>query len=206
MSLRAIEVLRTVDVVAAEDTRHSGHLLKHFDIKARMISYHAHNEARRTAELLVDLQAGRSVAVISDAGLPGISDPGYRLLSACIAHGISYTVIPGASAVLTALVGSGFSTEQFFFGGFLPVKSGGRERDLTAAGERSATTVFFESPHRILKTLEACTRLLPARLLCVARELTKQFEEYRRGLPHELLAHYTVHPAKGEIALVIAGE
>ena len=206
ISARALEVLRSVDLVAAEDTRHSGHLLRHFEIKARMVSYHAHNEARRTAEHLVDLQAGRSVAVITDAGLPAISDPGHRLLRACIAHQLPYTVIPGASAVLTALVGSGFSTERFLFGGFLPVKSGGREREITAAGARAETTIFFESPHRILKTLEACNRLIPERMLCVARELTKQFEEYRRGLAGELLAHYTAHPAKGEIALVIAGE
>ncbi|MEI6871824.1 MAG: 16S rRNA (cytidine(1402)-2'-O)-methyltransferase, partial [Verrucomicrobiota bacterium] len=190
ISARALEVLRTVDVVAAEDTRHSGNLLRHFEIRARMVSYHAHNEAMRTAELIVDLQSGRSVAVITDAGLPAISDPGHRLLRACIAQKLPYTVIPGASAVLTALVGSGFSTERFFFGGFLPVKSGGREREITQAGERSETTVFFESPHRILKTLEACSRLLPGRQICVARELTKQFEEYRRGLPGELLAHY----------------
>ena len=206
MSARALEVLSSVDVVAAEDTRHSGNLLRHFEIKARMVSYHAHNEARRTAELLGDLQAGRSVAVITDAGLPAISDPGHRLLRACIAQQLPYTVIPGASAVLTALVGSGFSTERFLFGGFLPVKSGGREREIAAAGARSETTIFFESPHRILKTLEACNRLIPAKMLCVARELTKQFEEYRRGLPGELLAHYTAHPAKGEIALVIAGD
>jgi 16S rRNA (cytidine1402-2'-O)-methyltransferase len=206
ISARALEVLRSVDLVAAEDTRHSGHLLRHFEIKARMVSYHAHNEARRTAELLVDLQAGRSVAVITDAGLPAISDPGHRLLRACIAQQLPYTVIPGASAVLTALVGSGFSTERFLFGGFLPVKSGGREREITAAGARAETTIFFESPHRFLKTLEACNRLIPERMLCVARELTKQFEEYRRGLAGELLAHYTAHPAKGEIALVIAGE
>ncbi|NBV87057.1 MAG: 16S rRNA (cytidine(1402)-2'-O)-methyltransferase [Verrucomicrobia bacterium] len=206
ISARALEVLRTVDVIAAEDTRHSGNLLRHFEIRARMVSYHAHNEAMRTAELLVDLQNGRSVAVITDAGLPAISDPGHRLLRACIAQKLPYTVIPGASAVLTALVGSGFSTERFFFGGFLPVKSGGREREITQAAERSETSVFFESPHRILKTLEACSRLLPGRQICVARELTKQFEEYRRGLPAELLAHYTAHPAKGEIALVIAGE
>ena len=206
ISARALEVLSSVDVVAAEDTRHSGNLLRHFEIKARMVSYHAHNEARRTAELLGDLQAGRSVAVITDAGLPAISDPGHRLLRACIAQQLPYTVIPGASAVLTALVGSGFSTERFLFGGFLPVKSGGREREIAAAGARSETTIFFESPHRILKTLEACNRLIPAKMLCVARELTKQFEEYRRGLPGELLAHYTAHPAKGEIALVIAGD
>ncbi len=205
MSARAIEVLRTVNIVAAEDTRHSGNLLRHFGIQARMVSCHAHNEARRTAELTLELKAGRTVALISDAGLPGISDPGHRLLRSCIQEKIPYTVIPGPSAVLTALVGSGFDSTRFFFGGFLPVKSGGREREITAAGLREETTVVFESPHRILKTLEACSRLVPDRQICVARELTKQFEEYRRGLPAELLAHYTAHPAKGEIALVIAG-
>ena len=205
MSARAIEVLRTVNIVAAEDTRHSGNLLRHFGIQARMVSCHAHNEARRTAELTLELKAGRTVALISDAGLPGISDPGHRLLRSCIQEKIPYTVIPGPSAVLTALVGSGFDSTRFFFGGFLPVKSGGREREITAAGLREETTVVFESPHRILKTLEACSRLVPDRQICVARELTKQFEEYSRGLPAELLAHYTAHPAKGEIALVIAG-
>ena len=205
ISARAIEVLRSVDIVAAEDTRHSGNLLRHFGISTRMVSCHAHNEARRTAELTIELKAGRKVALISDAGLPSISDPGHRLLRSCIQENIPYTVIPGPSAVLTALVGSGLDATRFFFGGFLPVKSGGRERELDAARAREETTVLFESPHRILKTLEACTRILPDRPICVARELTKQFEEYRRGVAAELLAHYTAHPAKGEIALVIAG-
>jgi len=126
-------------------------------------------------------------------------------LEACIERALPYSVIPGASAVLTALVGSGFSTERFCFCGFLPVKSGQRERELSEASQRSETTVFFESPHRLLKTLEAATRLLPERLLCVARELTKQFEEYRRGTPAELLAHYTATPPRGEIVLLVAG-
>ena len=206
ISARALEVLGAVDVIAAEDTRHSGNLLRHFGIKTRMVSCHAHNEARRTAELVLDLKAGRNVALISDAGLPAVSDPGFRLVRACIVEGLAYTVIPGPSAVLTALVGSGFDTTRFFFGGFLPVKSGGREREISAAGDREETTVVFESPHRLLKTLEACTRLMPERMLCVARELTKQFEEYRRGVAADLLAHYPAHPPKGEIALVIAGK
>jgi len=206
ISHRALEVLRSVDLIAAEDTRHSGNLLRHFEIQKRLVSYHEHNEARRTAELLIELKAGRSIALISDAGLPTVSDPGHRLLRACIAEALPYTVIPGPSAVLTALVGSGFDATHFFFGGFLPVKSGQRERKLTESANRDCTSVFFESPHRILKTLEACTRLLPERQICVARELTKQFEEYRKGLPAELFAHYSARPAKGEIALVISGE
>jgi len=200
---RAIEVLRSVDVVACEDTRHSGHLLRHLEIRKPLVSYHEHNEARRTAELIEQLAAGKTVAVISDAGLPGISDPGHRLLRACLERGLPYTVLPGPSAVLTALLGSGFDAGQFFFGGFLPVKSGGRERDLRAAGRRGETSIFFESPHRLTKTLAACATLLPARRLCVARELTKTFEEYRLGQPADLLAHYTAHPPKGEIVLLV---
>ena len=203
ISGRALEILRTVDLIAAEDTRHSGNLLKHFEIKARLTSYHQHNEARRTAELIEELSAGRSIALITDAGMPGVSDPGHRLLRACIERGLPYSVIPGPSAVLTALIGSGFDSSQFFFGGFLPVKSGQRERELTHAAERPETTVFFESPHRLLKTLDAATRILSDRKLCVARELTKQFEEYRIGDAATLLTHYSAHPPKGEIALVI---
>jgi 16S rRNA (cytidine1402-2'-O)-methyltransferase len=203
ITLRALEVLKTVDVIACEDTRHSGHLLRHFEISKPLVSYHEHNEARRTAELIEQLAQGKSIAVISDAGMPGVSDPGHRLLAACIERGLPYTVLPGPSAVLTALIGSGFSAEQFFFGGFLPPKSGGRERDLLAAAARPETSVFFESPHRLVKTLAVCAEHLPTRPICVARELTKTFEEYRRGTGAELLAHYTAHPPKGEIVLLI---
>ena len=205
ISIRALEILREVDLIAAEDTRHSSNLLRHFQILKPLVSYHEHNEARRTAELITSLDAGKKIALITDAGLPSISDPGHRLLEACIERGLPYSVIPGASAVLTALVGSGFSTERFCFCGFLPVKSGQRERELLEASQRSETTLFFESPHRLLKTLEAATRLLPERLLCVARELTKQFEEFRRGTPAELLAHYTAAQPRGEIVLLVAG-
>lgn len=204
ISLRAIETLKSVDLIACEDTRHSIHLLRHHGIVKPLVSYHEHNEARRTAELIEQLAAGKKVAIISDAGMPGISDPGHRLLRACIDRGVPYTVIPGASALLTALIGSGFCAEQFHYGGFLPVKSGGRERDLKAAADREITTVFFESPHRILKTLAACVEIMGSRQLCVARELTKTFEEFRRGSAADLLAHYTAHPAKGEIVFVVS--
>ena len=202
---RALETLRSADVIGCEDTRHSLILLRHYGIEKPLVSYHQHNEARRTAELIEQIANGKHIAIISDAGLPSINDPGHRLLQACIARGLPYTIIPGASAVLTGLIGSGFSTEQFFFGGFLPVKSGGRERDLLAAAAREETSVFFESPHRLLKTLAVCAEKLPDRMICVARELTKTFEEYRRGMGAELLAHYTAHPPKGEIVLVISG-
>jgi 16S rRNA (cytidine1402-2'-O)-methyltransferase len=206
ITLRALEALKQADVIACEDTRHSLHLLRHYQIEKPLISYHEHNEARRTAELIEELAAGKKVAVITDAGMPGISDPGHRLLRACQARGVPYTVLPGASALLTGLIGSGYPAEQFFYGGFLPVKSGGRERDLRAAAEREQTTVFFESPHRILKTLTAAVPIMGERMLCVAREMTKTFEEFRRGTAAELLAHYTKHPAKGEIVLVVAGK
>jgi 16S rRNA (cytidine1402-2'-O)-methyltransferase len=203
ITLRALEVLKSVDLIACEDTRHSIHLLRHHGIEKPLVSYHEHNEARRTAELIEQLAAGKKIAVISDAGMPGISDPGHRLLRACIERGVPSTVIPGPSALLTGLIGSGFDAERFYYAGFLPVKSGGRERELRAAAEREETTVFFESPYRILKTLAAAVPLLGDRPLCVARELTKTFEEFRRGTAAELLAHYTARPAKGEIVLVI---
>jgi 16S rRNA (cytidine1402-2'-O)-methyltransferase len=205
ITLRALETLKSVDKIAAEDTRHSGNLLRHFGIAKPLVSYHQHNEARRTAELIEELAAGRNIAVISDAGLPGISDPGHRLLRACQERALPYTIVPGPSAVLTALVGSGFPAEAFHYGGFLPVKSGGRERDLLAAFAREETSVFFESPHRLLKSLAVCAEHFGDRPVCVARELTKQFEEYRIGPAAELLAHYTAHPPKGEIVFLVRG-
>ena len=204
MTLRALEVLKSVDVVAAEDTRHSGMLLKHFQIKKPLLSYHEHNEAMRTAQLVERLAADENVALITDAGTPALSDPGARLIHACIERGLPLTIIPGPSSILAALVGSGFSTERFYFGGFLPVKSGQRERELRATAERAETTIFFESPYRLTKTLAVCTGIMPDRQLCVARELTKKFEEFRHGIASELLAHYEAHPPKGEIVLVIS--
>ncbi len=204
ITLRALEVLKSVDLIAAEDTRHSGMLLMHFGIKKPLLSYHEHNEAMRTAQLAERLAEGKNVALITDAGTPALSDPGARLIRACIERGLPLTVIPGPSSILAALVGSGFSTERFYFGGFLPVKSGQRERELRATAERGETTIFFESPYRLTKTLTGCTGIMPDRQLCVARELTKKFEEFRRGTANELLAHYEAHPPKGEIVLVIS--
>ena len=205
ITLRALATLKNVELIAAEDTRHSGNLLRHFEIRKPLVSYHEHNEAMRTAELVERLAAGESVALITDAGMPGLSDPGARLIRKCIERDLPFTIVPGVSAITTALVGSGFGMEQFCYRGFLPVKSGQRARELIAAAERPETTVFFESPHRINKTLAACTELMPGRILCVARELTKKFEEFRRGTGAELLAHYAAHPAKGEITLVVSG-
>ena len=203
---RALEVLRSADLIAAEDTRHSGNLLRHYQIERPLLSYHAHNEARRTAELLEKLRTGATVALVTDAGMPCISDPGHRLLRACQQEGIPYTVLPGPSSVLTALVGSGFPADRFTFGGFLPTKSGQRERELLSAGTREETSIYFESPYRILRTLETCLQHFPTRPLCVARELTKQFEEFRVGTAAELLAHFTQKPVKGEIVFLVSGQ
>jgi 16S rRNA (cytidine1402-2'-O)-methyltransferase len=205
ITLRALEALRSADVIAAEDTRHSGILLKHFGIKKPFVSYHEHNEAMRAAQLVDRLAAGENVALITDAGTPGLSDPGARLIRECIKRELPLTIIPGPSSILTALVGSGFSVEQFFFGGFLPVKSGQRQRELRATAAREETSVYFESPYRLTKTLAVCIDILPGRQLCVARELTKKFEEFRRGSAGELLAHYQARPPKGEIVLLIEG-
>ncbi len=205
ITLRAIEALKSADVIAAEDTRHSGILLKRLGIKKPFISYHQHNEAARTTELVERLGRGENVALITDAGTPGLSDPGLRLIRECIKRELPFTIIPGPSSILTALLGSGFSTEKFCCRGFLPVKAGQRERQLRETAEREDTTIFFESPYRLTKTLAACIDIIPERQLCVARELTKKFEEFRRGAASELLAHYQAHPPKGEIVLVISG-
>src|SRR6266436_5773480 len=181
ITLRAVEVLKSADVIAAEDTRRSGMLLKHFGIKKPFISYHEHNEAARTTELVERLGRGENVALITDAGMPGLSDPGVRLIRECIKRELPFTIIPGPSSILTVFFGDGLSTEKFSFRGFLPVKSGQRERALRAAAERDETAIFFESPYRLTKTLAACIDIMPERQLCVARELTKKFEEFRRG-------------------------
>ena len=205
ITLRAVEALKSADVIAAEDTRHSGLLLKHLEIKKPFVSYHEHNEAARTLQLVERLARGENIALITDAGTPGLSDPGLRLIRECIKRELPFTIVPGASSILAALIGSGFSTEKFFFGGFLPVKPGQRERELQAAAEREETSIFFESPYRLTKTLAVCIDVMSERQLCVARELTKKFEEFRRGVASELLAHYQAHPPKGEIVLVISG-
>jgi 16S rRNA (cytidine1402-2'-O)-methyltransferase len=205
ITLRALSVLKEVALVAAEDTRRTSILLKHFEISKPLVSFHEHNEARRTSELVEKMRAGEKIALITDAGMPSISDPGYRIVRACIENEIRIEVIPGPSAVLTALVGSGLPTDRFYFGGFLPVKSGQRERELGTALAREVTSVYFESPHRIIRSLEVIAKADPTRVICVARELTKHFEEYRRGEVSSVLAHYVAHPPKGEITLLIGG-
>jgi 16S rRNA (cytidine1402-2'-O)-methyltransferase len=160
VTLRALEILKDVDLIAAEDTRHSGILLKHYQIGKPLISYHEHNEAMRTAQLVERLAAGEKIALITDAGTPALSDPGARLIRECIKRDLDFTIIPGSSSILTALVGSGFSCEKFSFRGFLPIKSGRRERELRAAAAREETSIYFESPYRLTKTLKAAIDIL----------------------------------------------
>lgn len=204
-SQRAIEALSSSHVIACEDTRHSRRLLDHHGISVPLVSFHQHNEAGRTAQLIERLQAGDRVAVVSDAGMPSVSDPGARLVNACQNHGIPLTVIPGPSAVINALTGSGFPADAFTFLGFLPTKKGQRRAAIDAAVAREHTTLFFDSPHRIVDSLQMIADASPDRLVCVARELTKKFEEFRRGPASEIASHFACKPPKGEITLVISG-
>lgn len=204
LTLRALEVLRTADRIACEDTRHSAPLLAHHGISGKSLtSLHEHNEVRRIPELLAAAQAGETVAVVTDAGMPGVSDPGYRLVHACIAAGVPFEVLPGPSAVLTALIGSGMPCHAFRFGGFLPVKSGRRRQALEDSLTSGETGIFFESPHRLGGSLDLLAEIEPGATVCVARELTKKFETYHRGTAAELAAHFTAHPPKGEIVLLL---
>lgn len=204
LTFRAAQVLGACDLVAAEDTRHAGILLAHYQIKKPLISYHEHNEAQRTSELIPRLRdENLHLALVSDAGMPTINDPGGRLIAACIAEGLALEVIPGVSALTTALAGAGLPTSEVYFGGFLPNTSGRRLNVLTAAVERGITSVFFESPHRIERTLAVLAEIAPQARVCVSRELTKKFEEFRRGTPAEVLAHYKAKPPKGEITFLV---
>ena len=206
ITLRALRVLREADVIAAEDTRHASILLKHHGISRPLISLHEHNEAQRSEQIAQRLAAGENIALLTDAGTPGISDPGYRVVRECIERGLEFTVLPGPTSILPALVGSGLPLHEFYFGGFLPVKSGRRRNTLAAALERRETSIFFESPHRIAKSLAVLAELAPERPVCVARELSKKFEEYWRGPAAELSARAEKQPPRGEICLLIAGQ
>lgn len=204
LSPRAQRVLRECDLIAAEDTRHTGHLLTRFELRKPMVSYHQFSEAKRTAEFLLHFEQGKSIALVSDAGMPGVSDPGERLIRAATAAGVAVEVIPGPSAPVVALAGSGFPMVPYYFGGFLPVKSGQRRKELARAGARECTSIYFESPYRVVRMLEDAVAEIPQARLCVARELTKKFEEFRRGPAAELLAHFQAHEPRGEFCVVIA--
>ena len=206
ITLRALRMLREADCIAAEDTRHAAILLKHHDISRPLVSLHEHNEAQRADEIAKRLAAGENIALLTDAGTPGISDPGFRVVRECIARGLDFTVLPGPSSILPALVGSGLPLHEFYFGGFLPVKSGRRRNVLEEALARRETSIFFESPHRIARSLAVLAELAPDRQVCVARELSKKFEDYWRGPAAELSARAEKQPPRGEICLLIAGQ
>jgi 16S rRNA (cytidine1402-2'-O)-methyltransferase len=205
ITLRAVRVLREADVVAAEDTRRTGVLLAHFDIHKPMVSCHEFNEARRAAELLQKLRDGARVAMVSDAGMPTLSDPGLRLVRAALEAGIAVEIVPGPSAITAALAGSGLAAEPFLFYGFLPHKSAQRRKVLAVLAPLPWTLVFFESPHRVMKSLTDLREVLGNRRVVLARELTKKFEEFARGDLDGLLKMLENRAVKGEITLVIEG-
>ncbi len=205
ITLRALRVLREVDLVLAEDTRTSGKLLKHYDIDQRVASYHQFNEHKTVEGLIRQLSAGQTMALITDAGTPGISDPGFLLVRECIRAGVDVECLPGATAFVPALVNSGFPCDKFVFEGFLPHKKG-RQTRLKELALQPYTFILYESPFRLVKTLEQLSEFLgTGRRACVSRELTKIYEENRRGLLPELASWYKAHPPKGEIVIVVEG-
>ena len=206
ITFRAVESIKAANVVACEDTRHSQRLLSHLGISGKeLVALHEHNEQHRAQSLVERAMNGERIVFLSDAGTPTISDPGYRLVNACHEAGVRVEVIPGPSAVITALAGSGLPTDAFYFGGFLAVKSGRKGREIEEALTRRETSVFFESPHRLIKTVASIAAIEPDREICVARELTKKFETYHRGTASQLLEYFTAQPGKGEITLLIRG-
>ena len=206
MTLRAIRILKEADVVLAEDTRTSGILLKHFDIKNHLLSHHKFNEHGTSASVVERLEAGQTVALISDAGTPGISDPGFFLVREAVRAGIEVQTLPGATAFVPALVSSGLPCDRFVFEGFLPQKKG-RQTRLEALRDEPRTMVFYESPFRLLKTLQQLAEVFgEERQASVCREISKIHEESVRGSLQELVAHFTATPPKGEIVLVVAGK
>ena len=200
---RALQVLTKVDVIACEDTRHTRKLLQHFGIATKTVSYHEHNEKQRSEQLIDELQKGRDVAVVSDAGTPAISDPGFRLVRAAIENNITVVPVPGPSALITALVATGLPTDEFFFAGFLPSRTGARQSRLRELASIPATLIFYEAPHRLAGTLNDAHSILGEREAVVARELTKLHEELRRGKLSELAEHYSREEVRGEVVLVI---
>ncbi|NBJ15745.1 MAG: 16S rRNA (cytidine(1402)-2'-O)-methyltransferase [Dehalobacter sp. 4CP] len=206
ITFRAVETLKNADLIAAEDTRQTRKLLSRFEIKKPLISYHEHNKQSRESEIIRRLHEGQNIALVSDAGMPGISDPGSDLVKACIANGIEISVIPGPAALLTGLVASGIETKEFVFGGFFPRQSKDRNNLLNELAAERRTMIFYESPHRLCATLQDMLSCWGEdRLCCVARELTKVYEEYKRGTLQEVLKYYKEKGVKGEVTLIIEG-
>ncbi|MDC6365228.1 MULTISPECIES: 16S rRNA (cytidine(1402)-2'-O)-methyltransferase [Flavobacteriaceae] len=206
MTFRAVTVLKEVDLVLAEDTRTSGKLLKHFDIQTPLQSHHMHNEHKQLDGLIQKLSSGLSIALISDAGTPAISDPGFLLTRACVENNIEVECLPGATAFVPALVNSGLPNDRFVFEGFLPVKKG-RQTRLQQLAEESRTLIFYESPHKLIKTLTQFVEYFGAdRPVSVSRELTKLYEETIRGTLSQVLEHFTQNAPKGEFVIVVGGK
>ena len=206
MTFRAIKVLQEVDLILAEDTRTSGKLLKHFEISTPMHSHHMHNEHKTVAGIVSKLKSGATIALISDAGTPAISDPGFLLTRSCIEADVPVECLPGATAFVPALVNSGLPNDKFVFEGFLPVKKG-RQTRLNLLAEETRTIIFYESPHKLIKTLgHFCEYFGEERLVSVSRELSKKFEETVRGTMKEVLTHFENKPPKGEIVVIVEGK
>jgi 16S rRNA (cytidine1402-2'-O)-methyltransferase len=203
ITLRALRILKEADVIACEDTRQTLKLLSHFEIQKRLVSYHEHNEITRAPEIVIELEQGAQVALVSDAGTPAISDPGHRLVSLCLRHGIKVVPIPGASAFVAALAASGMPVDEFAFVGFLPSRQSGRRKALRELASESRTLALYEAPHRLTDTLEDALEILGNRPAVIAREVTKMYEEFRRGHLQELVAEARKKPARGEITLLI---
>jgi 16S rRNA (cytidine1402-2'-O)-methyltransferase len=203
ISMRALRILKEADVIACEDTRQTLKLLSHFGISKRLVSYHEHNEITRAAEIVIELEQGAKVALVSDAGTPAISDPGHRLVSLCLRHGIHVVPIPGASAFVAALAASGMSIEQFVFAGFLPSRPTERRKELRALAADTRTLALYEAPHRLLDTLEDVLEILGNRPAVLAREVTKVHEEFQRGHIEDLIEGARKKAPRGEITLLI---
>jgi 16S rRNA (cytidine1402-2'-O)-methyltransferase len=205
MTYRAVETLARVSAVLAEDTRHTKKLFAHFGIRNDLVPYHDHNKEKVTPGIIERLRCGEDLALVTDAGTPGVSDPGYYLVRAAVTEGIPITVVPGANAILPALLLSGFPTDAFIFEGFLPRKKGELERKLQTLVDERRTVVYFVSPHRLLKVLEAIDTVLESRAIAVTREITKLHEEVKRGTARELMEFYSPRRIRGEIVVLISG-
>jgi 16S rRNA (cytidine1402-2'-O)-methyltransferase len=203
ITLRALRILKEVDLIACEDTRHTQKLLNHYNISKTLVSYHEHNEMTRSSELLIQLEQGAKIALVSDAGMPLVSDPGYRLVTLCVRHKIPVVPIPGPSAMLAALAAAGLPNEEFLFVGFLPQRSGERRRMLERLRIEERTIIFYEAPHRVAESIVDAQEILGDRAACIAREVTKLHEEFLRGKLSQLAESLAEQPARGEITLIV---
>lgn len=205
ITLRVLDTLRTVDLVACEDTRKTLQLLNHFSISKPVTSYYEHNKLTKGDVIIQQLKEGKNIALVSDAGMPGISDPGYDLVQQCLTEGIAFTVLPGAVAAITGLVLSGLPTDRFAFEGFIPRQKKERQQFFLNLLHEERTMIFYESPHRLQDTLKTMAEIFPDRTMAAARELTKKFEEIVRGTPSELLTHFETEGIRGEFVLLLHG-